>query len=87
MSRFTGKAVVVTGAGGGIGRATAARLAAEGARLVLVDRVKDALADTRAAVELAMPRDRAKARCGGSRSPGRSRPAAMSSASASAMSR
>jgi NAD(P)-dependent dehydrogenase (short-subunit alcohol dehydrogenase family) len=31
MSRFTGAVVVVTGAGGGIGRATAARLAAEGA--------------------------------------------------------
>jgi NAD(P)-dependent dehydrogenase (short-subunit alcohol dehydrogenase family) len=51
MSRFTGKTVVVTGAGGGIGRATAARLAAEGASLVLVDRVKETLAETRAAVE------------------------------------
>jgi 3alpha(or 20beta)-hydroxysteroid dehydrogenase len=51
MSRFTGKAVVVTGAGGGIGRATAARLAAEGASLVLVDRAAAALAETRAAVE------------------------------------
>ena len=51
MSRFTGKAVGVTGAGGGIGRATAARLAAEGASLVLVDRAAAALAETRAAVE------------------------------------
>jgi NAD(P)-dependent dehydrogenase (short-subunit alcohol dehydrogenase family) len=51
MSRFTGKVVVVTGAGGGIGRATAARLAAEGASLVLVDRVKETLTETRAAVE------------------------------------
>ncbi|MBI1734044.1 MAG: glucose 1-dehydrogenase [Candidatus Rokubacteria bacterium] len=36
--RFAGKVVVITGAAGGIGRATAARLAGEGARLVLVDR-------------------------------------------------
>lgn len=35
--RFEGKVVVVTGAAGGIGRATAARFAAEGAALVLVD--------------------------------------------------
>jgi 3alpha(or 20beta)-hydroxysteroid dehydrogenase len=37
-SRFEGKVAVVTGAASGIGRATAARLGAEGARLALVDR-------------------------------------------------
>jgi NAD(P)-dependent dehydrogenase (short-subunit alcohol dehydrogenase family) len=50
MGRFTGKVVVVTGAGGGIGRATAAHLAVEGASLVLVDRAPAALAETLDAV-------------------------------------
>lgn len=49
--RFDGKVVVITGGGGGIGRATAIRLAAEGARLVLVDLAAEALAATVAAVE------------------------------------
>lgn len=35
--RFDDKIVVITGAAGGIGRATAVRFASEGARLVLVD--------------------------------------------------
>ncbi len=37
-NRFEGKVAVVTGAASGIGRAAAARLGSEGARLVLVDR-------------------------------------------------
>ncbi|MEW2011114.1 SDR family NAD(P)-dependent oxidoreductase [Microbacterium sp. NPDC078814] len=36
-ARFTGKTAVVTGAGSGIGRATAVRLAHEGARVVATD--------------------------------------------------
>lgn len=42
--RFAGKFAIVTGASSGIGRATAARLASEGARLCLVDLNADALA-------------------------------------------
>src|SRR5437764_8964567 len=53
MGRFTGKVAVITGAGGGIGRAVAARLASEGASLVLVDRVADTLKQTLVAVERA----------------------------------
>ncbi len=37
MQRFVGKVAVITGAGGAIGRATAIRLAEEGASLALVD--------------------------------------------------
>ena len=37
MGRFTGKVVLVTGALGGIGSATARRFAAEGALLALTD--------------------------------------------------
>lgn len=46
--RFSGKVAIVTGAASGIGRATAARLASEGARVCLVD--LDA-----AAIEAALP--------------------------------
>lgn len=37
MDRFTGRTVIVTGAGDGIGRATCLRLASEGARVVCMD--------------------------------------------------
>lgn len=48
--RFQGKTIIVTGAAGGIGRATAARLASEGARLALVDLPGAPLADTESLV-------------------------------------
>ncbi|GAA2031620.1 hypothetical protein GCM10009819_14420 [Agromyces tropicus] len=43
--RFTGKTVVVTGAGSGIGRATASRIAREGGRVVAVDVSQERLDD------------------------------------------
>ncbi|MBO9469271.1 SDR family NAD(P)-dependent oxidoreductase [Endozoicomonas sp. G2_2] len=43
MERFTDKAVIITGAGSGIGAATAKRFAPEQANVVLVGRTQDKL--------------------------------------------
>lgn len=50
MRRFEGKVAIVTGAGGGIGRAAVARFAAEGASVVAVDLTDDILSGTVEAV-------------------------------------
>ena len=44
--RLTGKVAMVTGAGGGIGAATARRLSVEGARVCVIDLTKDGVAET-----------------------------------------
>ncbi len=46
--RFEGKSIIITGAGSGLGRAVAERLAAEGALLALVDVNKETLEETAA---------------------------------------
>ncbi|MCP3856133.1 MAG: SDR family oxidoreductase [Actinomycetia bacterium] len=51
MSKFVDKVVVITGAAGGIGRASAVRFAVEGAAIVAVDLTEQALEGTVAAVE------------------------------------
>lgn len=61
--RLADKVIVITGAGGGIGRATAERVLAEGARVLAVDLPGDGLDATMAAIEthgkdaVAMPAD------------------------------
>ncbi|AZC12377.1 SDR family oxidoreductase [Microbacterium sp. ABRD28] len=53
--RFTDRTVLITGAGSGLGRATAVRLASEGANLSLVDVSKDGLDATVQAVRDVAP--------------------------------
>jgi meso-butanediol dehydrogenase/(S,S)-butanediol dehydrogenase/diacetyl reductase len=51
MTRFEGKVVIVTGAGSGIGAATARRFARDGASVVLVGRDQDKLNTVRARLD------------------------------------
>jgi NAD(P)-dependent dehydrogenase (short-subunit alcohol dehydrogenase family) len=51
VGRFLGKTVVITGAGHGIGEATARRFLAEGARVAAIDREADGFADLQAQAE------------------------------------
>jgi NAD(P)-dependent dehydrogenase (short-subunit alcohol dehydrogenase family) len=53
MSLLEGRTAIVTGAGSGIGRATALRMATEGARVVLADINDAGLAEVAAAIEAA----------------------------------
>ena len=50
MGRLAGKRAIVTGAGSGIGRASALLFAREGAKVVAVDRVEDAVDETAALI-------------------------------------
>ena len=51
MQRFAGKVAVVTGAGSGLGRATAQRLASEGAAVACLDIDAEAAQQTAASID------------------------------------
>ncbi|MTE24774.1 SDR family oxidoreductase [Microbacterium sp. ZXX196] len=55
MSRFAGQVILITGGGSGLGRATAVRVADEGAKLALVDVSEEGLAASKQAVLDAAP--------------------------------
>ena len=65
MQRFVGEVAIVTGAGNGIGAASAKRLAAEGATVIIADR------DDRAAQQTADAASRLKGNCIGCDTAGR----------------
>lgn len=54
-ARFTDRIVLITGAGSGLGRASAVRLASEGANLSLVDLSEEGLKATTDAVREVAP--------------------------------
>jgi NAD(P)-dependent dehydrogenase (short-subunit alcohol dehydrogenase family) len=66
MARLEGKRTIITGAGSGIGRATALLFAAEGAAVLAVDRTEAAVRETVAQIEAAGGRAVAQAADAGS---------------------